>query len=109
MTLTDPLHLQFYTRESNMDLSESKTAHQRPSKSFFLHIVFDQTILEWTLIHSSMPLANGGGQVIATKYTKEEVHSIALRIKSDDDEILIHEDVRMGNYSPAINSCLVLF
>ncbi len=90
---------------------ESKTAHRRPDsangKMFALHVVYEPGFSRWVVIHSSLPLFNGGGQVIRP-FPGTDARDAAVKFANEladlTDEVIIHDDVVIGPYSPALNS-----
>jgi len=87
---------------------ESKTAFLsiRPPLQFFAHVVFDREYGTWCVIHSSMPLVCGGGQLLARRATKDEALQLARVNAKSTEEVLLHEDVVIGPYSPETNTSI---
>jgi hypothetical protein len=88
---------------------ESKTAFLRPTPpcKYFLHIIESADRTGWMVIHSILPLRNGGGQIVTMNVEKDEAERIAWRIcVGAYDQILVHEDVLIGGYNPKTNSNL---
>lgn len=90
---------------------ESKTAHRRPDsvngKMFALHVIYDTVKQGWEIVHSSLPIVNGGGQVIRTfpgADSRGEAVAFAEKLADPTDEVIVHDDVVNGLYSPAQNS-----
>lgn len=87
---------------------KSKTAYLtiRPPLQFFAHVVYDRQYGDWVIIHSSLPLVNGGGQLLARRSTKDDALALARIHAKPTEEVLLHEDVVIGPYSPETNTSI---
>lgn len=86
---------------------KSKTAHKRPEKPFALHVVYDRSRSEWAVIHSSLPLRNGGGQLIRSfedAESRQDAIDFANKLAKATDEVIVHDDVVIGHYDPKLRT-----